>query len=55
MVSNIKYHLYDFNTNLERDKFDISQCFKENRIEFAIRFNYPQGVGKLTRRYNLDK
>ena len=43
----MRYQIFEYDTKFERDKFDISECFKEKseKVTFGVRFSYPTGVG----------
>ncbi|CAF0709535.1 unnamed protein product [Brachionus calyciflorus] len=42
-------HFYDFDSKSSIENFDVSECFQgKSRINFGIRFNYPQGVDEET-------
>lgn len=43
-----KNEFYNFDSKpLTERNFDLSKCFKEkDKIQFAVRYNYPLGLGK---------
>ena len=39
-------HIYDFDSKPDAEAFDFSQCFQaKERIEFGIRYRYPENFG----------
>jgi hypothetical protein len=41
-------HFFDFDSKLNKDMFDIAECFKGKDLKkFGIKFTYPQGVSRF--------